>query len=180
MSARKAGFSLIETMAAMGIIFLVLGLAGALVSDYSNVFRRAAPRERLLEVIEMGAEHISSELSGALQVTTPSTGTSTTLVFQRIDPEADRLPEPPPANFPAFWDHRDPDHIMAVMYSVSSGVLKRRTVSMLKISDQALCEGLSGMSATRVNPRTIRVNLSVKVDGHLQNVVKEVALWVEP
>lgn len=167
-------------MFAMGIIFLVLGLAGALITDYSRVLRRAAPREKLLEVIELGSERVASELSGALAVTVPSTGTSSTLSFDRIDPSADRLPSPPPDPFPGFWDFRDPDHILVVTYSVSGGELIRDTDSATATASEVLCQGLSGMSATRVNNRCIRVTFSVQVEGYLQDVVKEVTLWVDP
>lgn len=174
------GFSLIEMMAASAIIFLILGLTGALVGDYSRVLRHNSPREAMLEVVELGLERVSSEVSGAIELVTPASGTTSVIDFDRINPNTERLPTVMPSPAEDSWDYRNPDDILSVSYSVDSGVLIRETASATVTTSEAVCRSLSGLSATRVNAQCLRVRMSVDVEGALHEVTREVYLWVEP
>jgi hypothetical protein len=167
-------------MVAMSLIFVVLGLAAVLVSDYSTIFRRSAPRERLLEVMELAVERVCGEAGSAIRILSPTIGAASVLSFDRIDPAAvDRLPFPPPAAPPATWLHDAPAHIMTVDYMLSSGRLLRRTTSATATASEEIVDGLAGFSAALVTDRSLRVTISVEVNDRLQTSSKEATLWVD-
>lgn len=168
-------------MLASLVIFMVLGMVGLLVSDTSRILRRSEPQERLLEAIELGSERICSELSCALRVTTPSSGTASFLAFDRIDPSASaRLPNPLPDPLPTSWDPQLPAHVLTVAYRIDSGTLLRQVSTASRSVSEEVCHGLTGMSATRVGEQTVKVTLSILVNENLKTVEREAHLWIVP
>lgn len=183
MSVRRTrhGFSLLEIMIAMGLIFLLLGLAGLLVKDTAAVLKRSAPHERFLQVVELGLRRVVSEVGSAEQLLAPASGTSAFLVLTQIEnvPSNGRLPNPIPDPVPVFWDPASPTSV--ITYQVDSGVLKRQEVSpTLGLLNDVVARGLAGMSVERLDPQWARITMTVQVNEKLETVSQEARIWLDP
>ncbi|MGE0490979.1 MAG: hypothetical protein AB7S38_17360 [Vulcanimicrobiota bacterium] len=172
----RRGFSLPEAMLAMVLVFMVLGMVGVLVREYSEATRLAASKEQTLNGVQTGLEQMRSELGSAIRLITPSAGTSNVLGFERLDPAAIRLP-PSPAGFTS-WDPRPAGQLVTVTYQVGGQGLMRTVSGPGWTAQSQVSEGIRGLETTFLAKDRVGLKVSFQEKHLLREFSTEARLWV--
>ncbi|MCA9791562.1 MAG: hypothetical protein KC910_07190 [Candidatus Eremiobacteraeota bacterium] len=173
---KRRGFSLPEAMLAMVLVFMVLGMVGVLVREYSEATRLAASKEQTLNGVQLGLEQMRSEVGSALALLTPTGGSSNMLSFQRLDPAANRLP-PSPAGFTS-WDPRPAGQIVTVTYQVGPQGLTRLVAGSGWSAQSQVSEGIRGLETTFLAKDRVGLKVSFQEEHLLRDFSTEARLWV--
>lgn len=167
----RRGFTLVEALLSLGLIFVLLGIVAQLVGLYSQIVRKADKKQSSLYSAKVALDDISRQLSQAVKVDSPTTGaTSSTLSLTRMDPwNPYRLPDPaasPQPAPPASWRPHKSEFRMQVLYSLdTSDPESAKLVRTVSYSDgsseeEVVCEGLSGLQFRReANATTVTVTV---------------------
>lgn len=177
---KPLGFSLVEAMLAMGLVFTILGLISTLMREYSSVARHSDARDNTFDGVQYALAEMSHELGSAVQVT--AEGSS--LGFYRLDPSIVRFPltnqGTPVTDFD--WLPRDPQQLMLVQYQrePSVGSLVRKTTGPSGNTRQTMVEKISGINVEKVksSPDLYLIALSFQEDKRLRSYSTQARLWV--
>ena len=154
---RPRATTLIETLVACFLVFLVLSFLASLVRRYRQVELAVNDHDRGME-LRQSLQELARECSGATSVSLPASGsTSTQLIFTRIDPTlSTRLPVQRgahPSPRPASWDPLDPVWLQSVTIEVVDQVLFRKvTFSDGQSSEMVLARPVLAFEAERRGP----------------------------
>lgn len=182
----KRGFSLLESMIAMGLVFLVLGLLAVLMREYTGVNRLTSSKQATLDGVQFALREMRNELSCALDVTEPlNTGdTAFRLEFTRLNPNLGyaRLPDPntfPP--YPPSWSEADPTHLLDVTYEIDGDKRLVRTVAGLPSpSRQVVAQEIESLTISRLTKRRYDITVSFQELNRLKSYSLICKRWVSP
>jgi type II secretory pathway pseudopilin PulG len=88
------GFSLVETLLALGLSLVVLGVAGKIMVDYSRLTRASRAQSEQVEVAQNGLRTLASWLRQAPEWNLPASGSSDRVVFVRYTEPVDQWLQP--------------------------------------------------------------------------------------
>lgn len=173
---RRRGLTLLETTVTMFLVALILGLAAALVDEYSDILRHSSGKERTLGAVQVGLERLRSEAREAFEILEPGVGaTSAQLRLRTVDPtrQALRLPLPVPEPAALSWNPHDPAHVVEVRYFTSGQALVRQVAG----SDELrVADGVAGFSCRLEAGGSLRLDLSVTEDKRTRSLTTTVYL----
>lgn len=122
---RPRGFTLVEGLFTLFVVFLVLGIATHLLKEYTSILKSSAAKSSSLSSMQVALQQMLDDLKQATQVNSPPAGgSSADLSFDKVDPAAAWLPSPIPSPATA-WDPLDPAMQLRVRYYLSNGNLLR-------------------------------------------------------
>jgi len=91
----RRGFSLVEVIVTLFVVFLVFGVGAGLLSEYSSVLKFSGAMENYFVVAQSAMHQMVAEARESQVLLSPSSsGLSSDLTFQRIDPNYQWLPAP--------------------------------------------------------------------------------------
>lgn len=156
------GLSLMEVLVTLLLLSLAMGLIGGFAGEVSSVLRATAGKDRTLEAARLAADRIGDDLAGAIQVVSPTSETSFSLVFHKVDTsKPERLPLPLPDPLPDSWDPYAPNFLQQVSYTVNKGYLIRSVLfddgDQL---DEALIPNLNSLTAEKLSDKNYLITLS--------------------
>jgi type II secretory pathway pseudopilin PulG len=126
--SQRRGLTLAEALVTFLLLSLALLIVAGLAREYSDFLRFGSKLDRGLGAAQVAVARIRTELGEATSVLTPSTGTASELLFERVDPAAPRLPEPPyPA--PLTFDPNSAGTRIRVRYHLQGDILQREAPS---------------------------------------------------
>lgn len=146
----------------MFLLAIALGLIGGFAREVSSVLRASAGKDRTLEGARLALDRIADDLAGALTVSTPSSGSSFSLVFLKVDSDAvGRLPMPLPTPAPNVWDPVDPGFLAQVTYTVQDDFLVRQTLYDNGAEEaEALVERLNSLTTVKLTDSSYQLTIS--------------------
>lgn len=181
---KRKGFSLLEAMIAMGLVFLILGLIATLMREYTGVNRLTSSKDATLDGVQFALREMRNELGSALDVMAPTTvgSTSSSLAFTKINPRLgeDRIPYEFPAPIPANWAHADPSHLLDVVYARSGGKLIRTVTGLPTTSRQEVAAKIDGLTVFRKTRRNYVITVSFQELNRLKTYTLMTKRWVSP
>lgn len=173
---RRRGLTLLETTVTMFLVALVMGLAAAVVAEYSEILRHSSGKERTLGAVQVGLERLRSEAREAFAILEPAMGaTSPELRLLKVDPSRQllRLPSPVPEPAALSWDPHDPAHVVEVRYFTSQESLVREVAGL---GEHRVAEGVAGFSCRLLGDGSLRLDLSVTEDKKTRSLTTTVYL----
>lgn len=175
--SKSRGFSLAEALISMAMLAMILGAAASLFLNYSRITKQSSPKERNLVGGQLALERMRSEVAEALVLREPASGTtSARLLFDKLDPAANRLPVP--LNPSQAFSPQSP--ICQVEYSLVSGQLLRRTRGAGYQSQELLMDKVVGLATQFVAPAGVNISLNLQ-EEKVQNLCGTFAtVWIRP
>jgi len=160
---RRRGITLIEVLLTCLLFSLALGLLAGFVGKASDVMRFSTGKDRATEAARLALDRMQDELSGAVQVLAPASGTSPTLQFVRLDARVPgRLPNPVPVPAPSSWDPVDPNFLIQVTYQLNGDLLQRTVLHNDGSQEvETLLEQAQVLQTERISPVCVKIHLSV-------------------
>ena len=149
---RRRGFSLAEGLLALGIVFLVLGIASQLMRQYASILRSSESRSNTLTALQVALQQMIDDVRQSQVTSSPPAGnTALELIFLKVDPVAAWLPSPIP-NPAGTWNPMDPVHMVTVRYFLDQGEVKRTLtpLSGAPAETWAIAQGVSGMQCSNL------------------------------
>ncbi len=196
----SSGFSLLEAMLAMFLVFLVLGLTAYLIREYSRVSKHAAARDNTFDGVQFALTELVKEIGSANSILQPASvgASSTTLTLRRLDPTAVRLPDPVLDDYDLWkyehldvstdgtgtevfiWNPKHPDHQFQVTYSrdAITDQLIRETQRASGVERHIVADMVSGFVVHRLSEDYYEVSLSFQEKQRLRTIVMEARAWI--
>lgn len=175
---RILGFSLAESLIALALLALLLGLAASIFIGYSRITRQATPHEQNLVVGNQCLERMRSEVSSSLALLGPlATGlTDSELNFEKIDPSvSSRLPKP--AAITGAFEPLDPNNNCQVRYWVDNNQLKRSAVGTSWNHTEVLMDRVLGLQVQVQPPAGVSIVLNLQEDRVTRKLSAYGYLW---
>lgn len=167
----KRGFSLIEAMITFFLVFLILGVALQLLSEYSTAINFTTSKDNSLSVAQRTLQQIVDEVRQSQTLESPAaTGVPTMdLRFRRTDPNATWLPSTPPTSWVA-WSYLDYHQQLEVQYRLSNGQLFRDVstptnyapTTSTPSSTAVVADSLAGFQTELLASGLVQVQLTVR------------------
>lgn len=169
---RRRGFTLLEGMVTLLLVFILLGAIGQMMTMYSTIARRSSNKDISLYAGQVALDSIRFEVRQAIDISIPD---PQTLVLKRVDPwNPLRLEDPAPSPPPANWSpHRNAD-LIEVRFELLTATDPadyqfRKTVTYPSGSfEEIVCTGLNGVHYEMVS-RLLSVEVTV-LDPNMQAV----------
>lgn len=184
---KNRGFSLLESMVAMGLVFLVLGLVSTLMQEYSTVSRHDADRDSTLDGVQHALAEMVSEFSSAIEVKQPDEGSSASLVFTRLDPNPSTPRLPPRSATQALaedgdsprWDFRPENQLLKVTYKIKNN--STNLIRRVKDGNEAvLAKNVTAFNVTKRNNYHYLLSISFQEKNRLRSFSILAKTWLKP
>lgn len=187
----RLGFTLIETLLALFLVGLVMGLVGLLFHRSFQMLRVLDAKERARQAGRMGLDRITSELREAVSIQFAG---DSRVEFTKIDPAATSVPPPPAPTEAELRDGYEPDFLpwglnqaypkarrLEVRYSlgaVNDNLLRKVTSGETgNTFEQVVVSGINKFVCTTDPDRVGEVTVLVTVfDGSQVKTLKSVIL----
>ncbi len=161
--ARHRGLTLFEMLATLALIFLVLGLAGDLFTEYSRTVSFSEAKEATFAAAQTALDRMRLEYCEAIQMVRPPAGSTANfseLRFFKAHPDDSlRLPAALPLPLPANWTPF-PERV-EVAYRIQADHLLREVRYAGSQRTQTLARGLNGFSCQNLGEGELLLTLSV-------------------
>ena len=175
MTHPRRAFTLAESLITLFVVFLVFGVASGLLHEYSSILRFSAAKEKRFSVAQVALKRMVDETREALILESPTGSWSSSLTFQRLDPNYTiwlpgvvlAQPFDPYNTTITTWTPRPPAQMLRMDYSVSAGELVRSLAPVAGGSNttSVLATGVSGLQVTPLSTGALEITLSVE-DSH--------------
>lgn len=174
--SRRRGFTLLEGMVTLLLVFILLGAIGQIMAMYSTIARRSSNKDISLYAGQVALDAIRFEVRQAVTIDMPD---EQTLIIQRVDPwNPVRLLDPVPSPPPASWaPHRSTD-LITVQFDLITATDPadyefRKTITYPSGSfEEVVCTGLNGVNYD-LTGELFTVQVSV-LDPNMQAVASSV------
>ncbi len=182
-TSRQQGFTLIEVMLSMLLVFTTLGLIATLMREYTKVSKFASARDNTLDALQMALVEVTQELSEAVDVSYPENAGQPwvdSVAFSRIDPSVERWSQDPLGGFEEsfVWNPRAPDEYITVVYSRDGlGTLNRASVGPDGSQNQAMASNLNRFQVLRLSQNRFRIALSFQEKNRLRVFTRDCRVW---
>ena len=175
-----------ESMIAMGLVFLVLGLMSVLMREYSDMSRHATARDNTMDAVQYALRQIRNELGGAVHILTPgfqadlppggSVNLGDSIAFSKFR-SADREARFPPFHaLPAHYDAWSEDYLTTVSCQ-QTGAALTRTASGTPA--QTVVPEINSFNITQVSPTYLQITLSFQEVRRHRHFSLDAKLWVK-
>ena len=169
---RPYGFSLVEALITIFVVFLVFGVASGLLTEYSSLLNFSGAKESYFGAAQLAMKQMVDETRESVILESPSSGWSPNLTFQRIDPNyglwlpgvALAQPFDPYNHTITTWTAQPAAQMIRVDYSVLGGKLLRSTVPLGGGTNttSVVATAILGMQANRLASGGIQIQVSVE------------------
>ena len=175
-----------ESMIAMGLVFLVLGLMSVLMREYSDMSRHATARDNTMDAVQYALRQIRNELGGAVHILTPgfqadlppggSVNLGDSIAFSKFR-SADREARFPPFHaLPADYDPWSEEYLSTVSYQQFEKSLTRTAGSS---PPQTVVPEINSFNVTQMGPRYLQLTLSFQEVRRHRHYSLDAKLWVK-
>lgn len=179
---KRRGFSLVESLLAMGLVLALLGMISTLMREYTAVSRHMAARDNTFDGVQYALTEMAQELGSAVGFVTPFSSPATTLRFYRLNTSLERFPaiDTLPLNDDGqpLWDPRDNTHLWDIHYfkEPSTGALIRE-VTPSSDARQVMVAKIDSLLVTKVSEGYYQLQLSFLEDKRLRSSSRIGRVW---
>lgn len=145
------GFSLAESLVALGLTVVVLGVAGRIMVDYSRLTRASKSQSEQVEVAQNGLRTLASWLRQSPQWNYPPTGSADRVAFVRFTEPVDQWLQP----VQGTWNPRG----TAVCTASQEA---DQLVAVQGAKRWVLCASLRSFQVTRPEPDLLQLRAEVR------------------
>ena len=172
---KERGFTLIEGIVTLLIVFIILGVSCLLLTEYTNVLNFSGGKTSALTNMQVAQQQMLDDLRQATLVKSPvSGGSSFDLRFQRIDPAQAWLPRtpppPPPPPLVATWILYASSTLIEIHYYLVDGNLMREAgpVSAPPTNSWLVAQAIAGLQVTALGEGAYQIQLSLLESQRIQ------------
>ncbi len=179
------GFSLIEAMLAMGLVFTILGLLATLMREYSAVTRHASAKDETLDTAFFALVEMRNDLSSSIRTLTPGAGADidsqhTSLHFERMESRPDRYQIVEFEDDLPKWNPRNPEHRIRIRYrrdGSSETLLREATRFDGQAETSVMASKTAGFIVTKLGNRNYKLELTVKEEQRTKTLSIRGHVW---
>lgn len=172
---------MIEAIISLGLILMAMGAFAKVASSYGAVDRKVRDKDAMLETTLLGIQRLAGDLKAATRLLSPTSGTSSVLRFERVDPTAAYLPAiPDPDNEVNPFDPFTANTGTVEYTLVDRDLVRTWTPPSGPVTSGQIAGQLNGFAAEYVGPQEIRVRLTILDGNSTRTITRPIYLTSTP